>query len=151
MFSTFLIFPKYSIKTFQKIKTYSFFFLQEQKLCNYIKSEGTDFPLKSDSKEAKEWFSKFHALGKSKESDFNWGKLSQQVRHEEIEAEESVIAQPGTISEVYQVVGNCGGSCVRTGVFTMVMTVSDDLKNCSPQDGFQLILQCDATENVVSP
>jgi len=127
--------------------------MQEPKICNYIKSEGTNFPLKEDSKEGKEWFLKFSKLQKSAETGFNWSQLSQQIRHSEIEAQELVIAQPGTIVNVSQVVGYCGGYFVKTGAFKTATTVSEDLIKeislCTPKDGFEVLITCDAANSMV--
>jgi len=108
---------------------------------------GTDFPLPSNSREAWDWFLRFEALGFSEISNFDWSQLSQQIRHSEMEVEDYVEAQPGTILEVYQVVGFCGKRSVRTSFFTTVTRVSKKLENCLPQDVKELILQCEAQVN----
>ncbi len=111
---------------------------------------GTDFPLPSNSRRAWDWFLKFKTLGFSQISNFDWSQLSQQIRHSEMEVEDYVEAQPGTIIEVYQVVGLCEKKSVRTSFFMTTKRVSNKLKNCLPQDVKELILQCDATEAQVN-
>jgi hypothetical protein len=106
---------------------------------------GTDFPLPPDSSEAQEWFKKFEDLGISETTSFDWSRLSQQIRHVKSEENDNVEAQPGTMIEVYQVVGVCGKRSVLTSRFETLESISRDLENCVPRDDFELVIQCDAT------
>ncbi len=107
---------------------------------------GTDFPLPPDTSEAKEWFQKFEDFGISETTSFDWSRLSQQIRRVKSEETDFVEAQPGTMIEVYQLVGVCGKRSVLTNYFETLKSISSELENCVPRDDFELVIKCDATE-----
>jgi hypothetical protein len=91
-------------------------FLQEDKTCDFSKTVGTNFPMQSDSKEAQEWFMRFKELGLSNITDFDWATLDEESQSEATILEESITVTAGTIVELYQIVGECGGRTIWTGL-----------------------------------
>ncbi len=68
---------------------------------------------------ASKWFEKFRNLEKSEEFRliYNWDKLSDEIRERETKTEAAVEVSSGSIQGVYQVVGYCGQSSIRTEMF----------------------------------
>ncbi len=128
-------------------------FFQEMKTCNYSILMDTTFPLPARFPETKTWFAKFKELGNSSNTtNYNWTQIYEGIRlwETETETKRSVTTYPGSSLEVYQVVGSCGSTIVRTDRISVIHRVPTDLDKCIPKDGYQLIFVCDAFNDEVS-
>jgi len=77
-------------------------------------------------------------------ADYNWKRLSQQVRGKVQLRSRNVLVPAGSSTRVQQVVGYCGRSKVLTEVFKRRRTLSQDYENCTAKAELELIIRCDA-------
>lgn len=97
-----------------------------------------------------EFYDKFKELGLSNKTNYDWSTISDHVRHIEVTSESEVTAPAGTIIQVRQVVGTCGQGTIRTEAVKTKQTISTKMKHCEAEEKFKLIIQCDASNDVVS-
>jgi hypothetical protein len=130
-----------------------FILLQEMKICNFSVLQGTNFPLPANFPETKTWFGRFQSFGNSSNiTNYDWSQIYADILfwETETETEGSVTAYPGAMVEVYQVVGSCDSAIVRTDQISFVHPIPANLDECIPEDGYQLIFECDALNDEVS-
>jgi hypothetical protein len=100
--------------------------LQEDKICDFNKTVGTNFPLQSYTKDAQNWLMKFMKIGLSNLTNFDWATLDEESQSDAIMLEESVTAEAGTIVELYQIVGECGGRNIWTSLINPIVYPLDN-------------------------
>jgi hypothetical protein len=122
--------------------------LQEINTCNFSVLQSTNFPLPLPLPEAKAWFGRFQSFGTT--TNYDWSQIYADILLWETETEGSVTTYPGTLVEVYQVVGSCDSVLIRTDQISVVHQIPADLDECIPEDGYQLIFMCDAFNDEVS-
>ncbi len=125
-------------------------------VCSYQTRIGTVFTtptsriINLNPNKAVEFFQNFETLGVSNVTNYNWTRLSEQVRSPAASVQANLEVQSGKIIQVQQLVGYCDKTAVRTEIFRTVEKLPPKIESCIPKEEQELVYICDATGMQVS-
>jgi hypothetical protein len=125
-------------------------------VCSYQTRIGTVFTTSSrrfiDLNPIKgvEFFQNFESLGVSNVTNYNWTRLSEQVRSPAASVQANLEVRPGKIIQVQQLVGYCDQIAVRTEILRTVEKLPPKIERCIPKEELELVYLCDASGMNVS-